>query len=496
MLSNGDFTLQRCCDSTKTRQRFGIVPLAGTSERIDTNPLNLNREQYSITSNDYRTNVIRDRKKEPVTDHMLVCLPEDAGANGYNDTFYFIGDLYIVDPKCAQDDFNAHAYGTDAQHQINGENYYIGRIVDFQAKRHVFQLTNSNFQPFGSRVSYEKDSSCFVSEFGIEQGSQCLGSACVRETPGQGPCGALASCLDGLAAWANVWPLGNPTKIEGAYDSLLLRKSFSGPRGGVSTATPNGRPAGHGGDGSCPELLLNSSLRLRPMARALPRHVAPQNGENGIAIFYDCGLFFFILLDFFWGGDILQYFDIWLTWCVRFFCRDLCRYPWWTWSCRLLCCKYYASSCWSLSNDLLTWLNTFFMPSWGSILLTLHHWCGGYRTILYLLRWRLACQPWPMHRHVMDCHGVAELATRTRHEPLMGSSEASKEISKKENIGIIPKYQNKGHMICASVPWKTRAYAALKLPSASPVWCLAVGFWRSHLPGTATSVQRAFFPSQ
>eukprot|EP00434_Breviolum_minutum_P035951 symbB.v1.2.031839.t1/scaffold3734.1/size51279/4 len=84
------------------------------------------------------------------------------------------------------------------------------------------------------------------------------------------------------------WPLGNPTKIEGAYDSLLLRKSSSGPRGGVSTATPNGRPAGHGGDGSCPELLLDSSRRLRPMARALPRHVAPQNGENGIAIFYDC----------------------------------------------------------------------------------------------------------------------------------------------------------------------------------------------------------------
>lgn len=265
--------------------------LTGTSARIDINsdPLNLNTEQYSISRR-----VIRDRKKEPVTDHMLVCLPEDAGANGYNESFDFIGDLYILDPTCVQDDFNPdlkrRGYQTDQlQHQINGENCYIGRIVDFQGKRNVFQLADGYFQPIGPRVSYEKGSRCFVSE----QGSQCLGSACVRETPGQGPCGALASCLDGLAAWANVLPLGNPTSVQNdgsysrRYDSLLLRKSSSGPRGGASTATPNGRPAGHGGEGSCPELLVDSS-RLAPMDRALPRHVAPQNGENGMAIFYDC----------------------------------------------------------------------------------------------------------------------------------------------------------------------------------------------------------------
>ena len=235
---------------------------------IDTNPLNLNREQYSIFSKNDRglRNVIRDRKKEPVTDHMLVCLPEDAGANGYS-SIQHIGDLYILDPKCAHDEFNARAYQNRLQHfQIDGESHYIARIVDFQGKRTVVQLTNEFFQPTGSRVSYEKDSRCFVSRIGIEQGSQCLGSACVRETSGQGPCGALASCLDGLAAWANVWPLGNPASIQptandaynGAYnnkhyydshnhyyDSLTLRKSSSGPRGGASTATPNGRPAGH-----------------------------------------------------------------------------------------------------------------------------------------------------------------------------------------------------------------------------------------------------------
>ena len=319
------------------------MPLAGTSARIDINsdPLNLNRErQYSISVEIMRggtvfrgENVIRDRKKEPVTDHMLVCLPEDAGANGYNYSFQHIGDLYILDPKCAHDDFNqghpsgypyAPGYPYPSRYpnptpplQINRENYSIGRIVDFQGKRTVVQLVNVLFQPFGSRVSYEKDSRCFVSRFGIGQGSQCLGSACVRETPGQGPCGALASCLDGLAAWANVWPLGNPTSIGPSinvnyynnnnnlyYDRLLLRKSSSGPRGGASTATPNGRPAGHGGEGSCPELLSDSSLRLTPMARALPRHVAPRNGENGMAIFYDCGLFFCILLEVFFA-DIL-----------------------------------------------------------------------------------------------------------------------------------------------------------------------------------------------
>ena len=285
---------------------------------IDTNPLNLNREQYSIFSkNDGGSqSLIRDRKKEPVTDHMLVCLPEDAGANGYNYSFQHIGDLYILDPKCAHDEFNAQAYQNQLQHfQINGENYYIGRIVDFQGKRTVVQLTNEFFQPTGSRVSYEKDSRCFVSRFGIEEGSQCLGSACVRKTPGQGPCGALASCLDGFAAWANVWPLGNPRSMQSApyngynvfryFDSLTLRKSSSGPRGGASTATPNGRPAGYGGEGSCPELLVDSSLRLTPMARAVPRHVAPQNGENGMAIFYDCGLFFSL---FCW--KCFQYFQI------------------------------------------------------------------------------------------------------------------------------------------------------------------------------------------
>ena len=285
------------------------MPLAGTSERIDTNPSNLNREQYSIWGGGGSRSGIRDRKKEPVTDHMLVCLPEDAGANGYNNSVDFTGDLYILDPKCVHDEFHVQPYNTEQQHQINGENYYIGRIVDFQGKRNVFQLADSSFQPFGPRVSYETDSRCFVSQFGIGQGSQCLGSACVRETPGQGPCGALASCLDGLAAWANVWPLGNPTSIGSyrpLYDRLLLRKSSSGPRGGASTATPNGRPAGHGGEGSCPELLSDSSLRLAPMARALPRHVAPHNGENGMAIFYDCGLFFFILLEVF----LIVYFDI------------------------------------------------------------------------------------------------------------------------------------------------------------------------------------------
>ena len=294
---------------------------------IDTNPLNLNREQYSIFSKNDRglRNVIRDRKKEPVTDHMLVCLPEDAGANGYS-SIQHIGDLYILDPKCAHDEFNARAYQNQLQHfQIDGESHYIARIVDFQGKPTVVQLTNEFFQPTGSRVSYEKDSRCFVSRIGIEQGSQCLGSACVRETSGQGPCGALASCLDGLAAWANVWPLGNPASIQptandaynGAYnnkhyydshnhyyDSLTLRKSSSGPRGGASTATPNGRPAGHGGDGSCPELLLDSSLRLAPMARAVPRHVAPQNGENGMAIFYDCGLLIVIFLEVFFYFEI------------------------------------------------------------------------------------------------------------------------------------------------------------------------------------------------
>ena len=292
---------------------------------IDTSPSNPNREHYSIfaKSDGGMSNVIRDRKKEPVTEHMLVCLPEDAGANGYNYSFQHIGDLYILDPKCAHDEFNAQAYQNQLQHfQINGENYYIGRIVDFQGKRTVLQLTNEFFQPTGSRVSYEKDSRCFVSRFGIEQGSQCLGSACVRETSGQGPCGAPASCLDGLAAWANVWPLGNPASIQspaynGAYnnnnhyyDSLLLRKSSSGPRGGASTATPNGRPAGYGGEGSCPELLVDSSLRLTPMARAVPRHVAPQNGENGMAIFYDCGLLIVIFFEVFL---ILKYFDISLT---------------------------------------------------------------------------------------------------------------------------------------------------------------------------------------
>ena len=280
-----------------------IVPLAGTSARIDINsdPLNLNREQYSISDESSPSrDVIRDRKKEPVTDHMLVCLPEDAGANGYNYSFEHTGDLYVLDPKCVHDEFNVQGYQTDQlQHQINGENYYIGRIVDFQGQRAVVQLADRRFQPIGSRVSYEKDSRCFFFRFGIELGGQCLGSACVRKTPGQGPCKALASCLDGLAAWANVWPLGNPTSVQPYYDRLLLRKSSSGPRGGASPATPNGRPAGHGGEGSCPELLLDFSLWLAPMARALPRHVAPHNGENGMAIFYDCGLFFFILLEVF-----------------------------------------------------------------------------------------------------------------------------------------------------------------------------------------------------
>lgn len=303
---------------------------------IDTSPSNPNREQYSIfaKSDGGMSNVIRDRKKEPVTEHMLVCLPEDAGANGYNYSFQHIGDLYILDPKCAHDEFDAQAYQNQLQHfQINGENYYIGRIVDFQGKRTVLQLTNEFFQPTGSRVSYEKDSRCFVSRFGIEQGSQCLGSACVRETSGQGPCGAPASCLDGLAAWANVWPLGNPASIQspaynGAYnnnnnnhyyDSLLLRKSSSGPRGGASTATPNGRPAGYGGEGSCPELLVDSSLRLTPMARAVPRHVAPQNGENGMAIFYDCGLLIVIFFDVFFDFEMFWYFSDLMCLCVCFF---------------------------------------------------------------------------------------------------------------------------------------------------------------------------------
>lgn len=94
------------------------------------------------------------------------------------------------------------------------------------------------------------------------------------------------------------------------------------------------------------------------------------------------------------------------------------------------------------------------------------------RPFFFLLRWRLACQPWPMRRHVMDCHGVAELATRTRHEPLMGSSEASKKIKERKywNHTKIPKQRLHDLCKCAL---KNLCLRCLKIAKCQP--CLVLG---------------------
>ena len=236
---------------------------------------------------------------------MLVCLPQDAGANGYDSERLHTRNLYLLDEKCAQDDFS-HFYRMGKIVQVDGKNYYVAMISEFSGKRIIVKLVDSYYleEPNDlykqEGVSYEKDSACLFSRYGVEVGSQCLGSACVRDSP-QSPCRGLPSCLDGLAAWSNVWSLGNPKRIQTFTDSPIypvrqwnfktftLPTSSSGPRGGLSTATPNGQPAGHGGDGTCPDL-ISSGVGLSPMNAAVPKHAAPRRGEDGRAVFYKCAL--------------------------------------------------------------------------------------------------------------------------------------------------------------------------------------------------------------
>eukprot|EP00438_Fugacium_kawagutii_P027014 Skav232512 [mRNA] locus=scaffold1096:642305:643866:+ [translate_table: standard] len=294
------------------------------------------------------------RKAEPVTDHMLVCLPEDAGANGYTSDQPRIGDLYLLFEKCAKDDFQVEELLESESRdwrivQSDGQTFYVGAVVDLPGHRVSVQLVNmKTFQLRGRTVQYEQSSACFVARVGIPSGSQCLGSACVTDAGGQLACGSLPSCLDGLAAWSNIWSLGNADRIMtypyrkiysnptpyDAYQNQLRRQMYysaghqirpaqshapqepnsffktmhfpvssSGPRGGPSAATPDGQPVGHGGDGRCPELVPHGPDRLAPMARAVPRHVEPQQGENGMAMFYDCDLDVGNgwECDFFWG---------------------------------------------------------------------------------------------------------------------------------------------------------------------------------------------------
>eukprot|EP00438_Fugacium_kawagutii_P029655 Skav231645 [mRNA] locus=scaffold4482:17833:18816:- [translate_table: standard] len=264
-------------------------------------------------------------KVEPISDHMLVCLPEDAGANGYT-VAAAVGDFYLLDPSCQSEYEGLKSLGSRSAPEesfripLHGQSYFLAQSVEISGETISFQLvygsdvvpgrpppskfyTGSSVLLRGPKLVYNKDSSCIFSRLAAEEGTQCLGSACIRDA-GDGPCRGLASCLDGLAAWSNRWELRNHIQerpqnwyigMDRPEERLHFTHSSSGPRGGPSTATPDGQPVGYGGDGSCPELVPRDGNRLVPMARAVPRHVAPQQGENGMAAFYDCDLTWIVL---------------------------------------------------------------------------------------------------------------------------------------------------------------------------------------------------------
>lgn len=102
-------------------------------------------------------------------------------------------------------------------------------------------------------------------------GTSCLGVACVRSQPG-GACEALPSCLNGLASWINRLELGSrdPSRLGFEEQPLVLPLSRQGPKGGAALAgSPTGDAAGHGGDGSCPELVPRTDSKPPVLQRSV-----------------------------------------------------------------------------------------------------------------------------------------------------------------------------------------------------------------------------------
>ncbi|CAE8613750.1 unnamed protein product [Polarella glacialis] len=192
--------------------------------------------------------------EDPVSDHMLVCLPQGELAYGAN--VFFVQDRVRLQSKCTctWEDPPLKTEGTITTIDDPG-------TAGKQSVNVVFDDT----APF----AFDED--CFHCLRRIKplfNGSRCLGVACLRSHPGAS-CEALPSCLGGLAAWINRLDLVHvlPDSNGVQRDSLRLPLSSFGPKGGVSTeGTPSEDPAGHGGDGSCPEIvsLGQTSAQLKP----------------------------------------------------------------------------------------------------------------------------------------------------------------------------------------------------------------------------------------
>lgn len=227
------------------------------------------------------------QKVDPPSDHMLVCLPTRSGAYGSDygitvqDTVYSKG-IVLTDKNIIPDGVEGTVVGVTPV-QTGG----VRVTIDFP----------------GQRVGVDPDyADVYLIARPFNQ-TQCIGVACVRQQPG-GVCKALPSCLDGVAAWLGILDISNgatlsspgaSTTLEGKSIDLSsgayvdLKLSSSGPRGGAAMAsTPTGEPAGHGGDGSCPELVPPLGATAGSLADARPSVPAPFNGEPGLAVFYSC----------------------------------------------------------------------------------------------------------------------------------------------------------------------------------------------------------------
>ncbi|CAJ1396955.1 unnamed protein product [Effrenium voratum] len=245
-----------------------------------------------------------------VSDHMLVCLPEpaksgNAGAYGIDAKNWNAGDQVLLNPDdCAKikrqfpDGLPKLIFSMSSfeNHIVYGSIRFVDPISQYDENGRRDQNAVNKQSRYRSYLQgamprefhLTNDIDCFKQIWTPFNGSSCIGVACLRSRP-DAACRALPSCLTGLRALLSPIDFFSLSRGGGTPGPLLV--SSSGPKGGpTAAAAPDASPAGHGGDGSCPEISAadNPANNLQPLTGAPIRQAAPTTGEPGMGVMYSC----------------------------------------------------------------------------------------------------------------------------------------------------------------------------------------------------------------